>query len=130
MRLCLGDLSLLLQNGRDRGCGNGGAGVCGKTVEDGLRFCTSLCVDLLEVGNLYGSRMGYPENILLKTNGEEERQRKLDLVGQGRRGGEGDEETESLILWLTVLELLAVGWWWRGGCLNVCQMCLPCPPSG
>ena len=73
MRLCLGDLSLLLQNGRDRGCGNGGAGVCGKSVEDGLRFCTSLCVDLLKVGNLYGSRMDYPE---------EERQRKL-----GRRKG-------------------------------------------
>ena len=28
-------------------------------------------------------------------------------------GGGGEAETESLILWLVVLELLAGGWWWR-----------------
>ena len=34
-----------------------------------------VCVDLLEVGNLYGSRIGYHENTLLKTNEGQERQR-------------------------------------------------------
>ena len=28
-------------------------------------------------------------------------------------GGEGEAETESLILWLVVFELLAGGWWWH-----------------
>ena len=30
-------------------------------------------------------------------------------------GGRGEADTESLILWLSVLELLAGGWWWREG---------------
>ena len=42
---------------------------------------------------------------------------------------EGEAEIESLILWFAVLELLAGGWWWRGGCLTICQKCLPCPAS-
>ena len=28
-------------------------------------------------------------------------------------GGEGERQTESLILWLVVLKFLAGGWWWR-----------------
>ena len=48
--------------------------------------------------------------------------------GWGEWGG-GEAETERRILWLAVLELLAGGWWWRGGCLTICQMCLPCPPG-
>ena len=59
IRLCIGDVSWLLQNGRDWGCGNGGAGVCEQTVEDGCDSLQCLCLDLLEVGNLYGSRMVY-----------------------------------------------------------------------
>ena len=53
--------------------------------------------------DLYEGRIGYHGNIQLKTSG----------------GGVGDqeEETETLILWLVVLELLAGGRWWRGGCL-------------
>ena len=57
--------------------------------------------------------MGYDGNILLKTNGGRRgRDRKSNLVGGERRGG-GDAETESLILWLVVLELLVVlvAWW-------------------
>ena len=51
--------------------------MCGQTVEDGLQFVANacVCVDLLEVGNLYGSRTGYHENTLLKTNEGQERQR-------------------------------------------------------
>ena len=48
-------------------------------------------MDLLEVGALYESRMGYHGN-QLKASG-----------GKGEGGGE--EETESLIMWLAVLEL-------------------------
>ena len=43
--------------------------MCGQTVEEGCNSLLSLCVDLLEVGNHYGSRMGYHENFPLKTNG-------------------------------------------------------------
>ena len=34
----------------------------------GVILCKCLCVDLLEVGNVYGSRMGYHGNMLLKTS--------------------------------------------------------------
>ena len=36
------------------------------------------------------------------------RDKKPNSVGEGR----GDAETESLILWLVVLKLLAGMWWW------------------
>ena len=69
--------------------------------------CYCLCGDLLEVENLYGSRMGYHGNILLKTYGSKRgRDRKPNLVG----GGGQEAETERLILWLVVLELLAGVW--------------------
>ena len=45
------------------------------------------------VENQWGRRGGY---------------RKLNSAG-----GKGEAETESLILWLVKLELLAGGWWWR-----------------
>ena len=51
------------------------AGVCGQTVVDG---CDSLLMPVcgsVEGGNLYGSRMGYHGEILLKTNGGQERQK-------------------------------------------------------
>ena len=64
-------------------------------------------MDLLELGKLHGSRMGYHENILLRTNGREERQRQKTWFC---KGGWRDTKTESLILWLAVLELLAGGW--------------------
>ena len=44
-------------------------------------------------------------NILLRTNGREEKQRQL------RRWGRGEAEAESLILWLVVVELSVSGWW-------------------
>ena len=69
--------------------------------------CYCLGGDLLEVKNLYGSRMGYHGNILLKTYGSKRgRDRKPNLVGGGRQ----EAETERLILWLVVLELLAGVW--------------------
>ena len=56
-----------------------------------------------------GSRMGYHGNILLRTSGGRRgRNRKPNSVG-----GKGEAETESLILWLLVLRLLAGGWWWH-----------------
>ena len=52
-----------------------------------------------------GSRIGYHRNILLRTNGGRRgRDRKPNSVG-----GRGEAETESLILWLVVLELLEGG---------------------
>ena len=51
--------------------------------------------------------MGYHENILLRTNGREERQRQKAWFC---KGGWRDTKTESPILWLAVLELLAGGW--------------------
>ena len=55
-----------------------------------------------------GSRMGYHGNILLRTNGGRRgRDWKPNSVGE-----RGEAETESLILWLVVLKLLARGWWW------------------
>ena len=66
-----------------RGCRNGGAGVCGHTVEGG---CDSLlmpvCGSVGGGGNLYGSGMGYHGNILLKTN-----------------AGAREAEIEGLIYW-------------------------------
>ena len=51
--------------------------------------------------------MGYHGNILLKTYGSKrDRDRKPNLVG----GGGQEAETERLILWLVVLELLAGVW--------------------
>ena len=51
--------------------------------------------------------------------GKRGRDRKPNLVGTQCRGqGGGEVETESLILWLAVLELLACGCWWLGGCLT------------
>ena len=71
MRLCIGYVGWLLQNGRDWGCGNGGAGVCGQTVEDG---CDSLLMPVCgSVGggeNLCWSGMGYHGNIFLEANVE------------------------------------------------------------
>ena len=74
-----------------------------------------MCVDQLEVGNFYGSRMDYHGNILLRTNGRggggwRGRDKKFNSVG-GR--GRGEAETQSLNLWLVVPELLVGGWWWR-----------------
>ena len=71
MRFCINDVSWLLQNVRDWGCRNRGAGVCEETVEDG---CDSL---LMPVCGSFGgmgtswSEMGYHGNILLKTNAGE-----------------------------------------------------------
>ena len=62
------------------------------------------------MGKLYGSRMDYYGNILLRTNGREERQRQKS---QFCSGGRGEAETENLILWLAVLELLVGVWWWH-----------------
>ena len=45
---------------------------------------------------------------MLRTNGREEGQRQKAYLC--REGG-GETETESIILWLVVLELLAGGWW-------------------
>ena len=64
-------------------------------------------MDLLEVAKLYGGRMGYHGNILLKTNGRKVRQRQK---AQFCRGERGKVETENLIMWVVVLELLAGGW--------------------
>ena len=47
MRLCIGDVSWLLQNGSYWGFGNGGAGVCGQTVED---VCDSLLMPVCGSG--------------------------------------------------------------------------------
>ena len=66
-------------------------------------------MDLLELGKLYGSRIGYHRNILLRTNGREQKQRQKSYFCKGTRG---EIETESPILWLVELEFLAVGWWW------------------
>ena len=52
--------------------------------------------------------MGYHGNILLKTNRRQERQ-KLKTKFSGMKGGEA--ETERLILWLVLLELLLGVWW-------------------
>ena len=55
-----------------------------------------------------GSRIGYHGNIPLRTNGVgggRGRDRKPNSVG-----GEGERQTESLILWLVVLKFLAGGW--------------------
>ena len=68
--------------------------------------------------------MGYHENILLKTNGVGEAETESLILQRGGggeaeteglifRGGGGETETESLILWLAVLELLAGRWWWH-----------------
>ena len=55
-----------------------------------------------------GRRMGYHGNIMLRTNGGRRgRDRKPNSVWGGE--GRGEAETESLILWLVVLELLAGG---------------------
>ena len=66
--------------------------------------------------------------------GRRGRNRKHNLAegeGGSRGGGKGREaETELLILWFAVLKLLVCGWWWRDGCLTICQTCLPCPFSG
>ena len=47
----------------------------GRLFRMGAILCLRQCVDLLEVRNLYGSRMGYHGNILLKTNRRQERQK-------------------------------------------------------
>ena len=68
MRLCGGDVSWFLQNGREWGCRNGGVGVCEQTVENG---CDSLLMPVCgSVGAAGGtaSGMGYHGSILLKTN--------------------------------------------------------------
>ena len=41
------------------------------------------------------------------TGGRRDRDRNPNDVG-----GRGEAKIKSLILWLIVLELLAVGWWW------------------
>ena len=51
-----------------------------------LADCSGLCVDLLKVGKLYGSRISYHRNILLKTNGAKNQ-------WQG-----GESEVKSLIM--------------------------------
>ena len=50
-------------------------------------------MDLLEVGNL-GAELATMEHSV-----------------ENQRGG-GEAETESLISWFVVLQLLADGWWW------------------
>ena len=70
-----------------------------------MQFSADACADVVEVGNLYGSGMGCHGNILLKINGGQERQKLWEE-------GVGEAETECLILWLVVLELLVGGWWW------------------
>ena len=66
----------------------------------------------LSVGG--GEPLWEQNGLLWEHSGEnqwgEERQRQKAYLGRGDGGGGGEEETESLILWLAVLELLAVGW--------------------
>ena len=77
-RLCASDVSWLLHNKGNWGCGNGGGGVCWRTV-DGWWFFLTACVEIcwrwihwqrrvgcvgsqgscLMARELYGSRMGY-----------------------------------------------------------------------
>ena len=100
-------LSSLLQNGGSWGCGNIRAGVCWHTVEDELWFFRNAHVWICWKWGTW-EQIGYHENILLRTDrGRRGRDKKPNSVG-----GRGEAETESLILWLVVLKLLARGWWW------------------
>ena len=46
MRLCAGTVGWILQNEGNWGFGNGGAGVCWRTVEDGWWFFAIACVEI------------------------------------------------------------------------------------
>ena len=64
--------------GEIEGVGTVGLVYVGKLLRMGCDSLLMLCVDLLEMGGLYGSRMGYHGNIQLKTKGrrgEKERRR-------------------------------------------------------
>ena len=54
--------------------------------------------------------MDYHGNILLRTSRRVDRQKQK---AQFCSGGRSEAETENLILWLVVLELLAGVWWWH-----------------
>ena len=66
----------------------------------------------LSVGG--GEPLWEQNGLLWEHSGEnqwgEERQRQKAYLGRGDGGRGGGGETESLILWLVVLELLAGGW--------------------
>ena len=109
-------VSWLLQNGTSWGCGSSEAGVCWQTVEDRLWFFSNAYVWIVYGG---GDRLwelnGLPRKHSVKNQWGKDRQ-SLKAWFCRRRGGEGwrgEAETESLILWLVVLEFLAGGWWWR-----------------
>ena len=116
MKLCVGDVRWLLQNGRDWGCGNGGAcwsmwaDCCGwvrfsanACVWICWRWGTSMGVEWATMGRFYWKPMG----------GRRGRNRRPNL-----KGGKGGRETERLILWLVVLELLLGVWWWLSNYLS------------
>ena len=89
---------------------NGGAGVCWQTVEDGLWSFPNVCVWICwGWGNSVGAEWATMRTFCWEPmGGRRGRDRKPNSVG-----GRGEAETESLMLGLVVLELLARGWWWR-----------------
>ena len=100
--------SWLLQNGGSWGCGNGGAGACWQTVEDGLWFfCNAFVWICWKWGTWEQNRLPW-EHSIEKQWGRRGRDKKPNSVG-----GRGEAEAEGLILWLVVLEMLAGGWWWH-----------------
>ena len=102
MRLCIRGVSWLLQNGRDWGCENGEAGVCGQTVED---WCDSLLMPVCGSVGRWGEPLwelnGLPWEHFVENQwgGRGDRDRRPDLVGR-REGRGGEPQTECLILWL------------------------------
>ena len=99
-------VSWLLQNGGSWGCGNGGAGVCWQTVEDGLWFFCNACVWICWKWKTCKQNELPWEHSVENQWGRRGRDRKPNSVGV-----RGEVETESLILQLVVLKLLACGLW-------------------
>ena len=104
-------VSWLLQNGGSWECGNGGAGVCWQTVEDGLWSFPNVCAWICwRWRNSVGAEWATIGIFCWEPVGG---RRGRDKKHKFCSGGEREAETESLILWLVVLELLVGGWWLR-----------------